>query len=212
MKIAQIAPIIESVPPSKYGGTERVISSLTEELVRRGHDVTLFASGDSQTKAKLVSVYHTSLRNTHSEDIYGYNIWSLQNTSLAYQMQNQFDIIHDHTTLLSLPVANIANVPVVMTLHGPITKSTELAFKFFTNPYLVTISQKQAKGAPGLNYAGNVYNGLPMHKYPFSNSHDGYLLFVGRVHVENGIDEKGLQHAIAIAEKGKYAASDSSKT
>ncbi len=92
MRIAQIAPIIESVPPEKYGGTERVISALTEELVRRGHEVTLFASGDSITKARLSSVFPTSLRESGIENIYGYNIWSLLHVGVAYQRQEELHL------------------------------------------------------------------------------------------------------------------------
>jgi glycosyltransferase involved in cell wall biosynthesis len=204
MRIAQIAPIIESVPPKSYGGTERVISALTEELVKRGHDVTLFASGDSETKAKLFSVYHTSLRKANIEDVYGPNIWSLLNVGMAYQMQDEFDIIHDHNSQnnpVSLPLANLSRTPVVMTLHGPLTNGYSKSFDFYRKPHLVTISKRQAEPAPLLNYIGNVYHGLNMSYYPFSDSNDGYLLFVGRVHVAHGIEEKGLHHAIDIAEK-----------
>ena len=204
MRIAQIAPIIESIPPQKYGGTERVISALTEELVKRGHEVTLFASGDSQTKANLISVYHTSLRQANVENMYGSNIWSLLNNGIAYQMQDQFDIIHDHNSQnnpISLPLANSAQLPVVITLHGPLTHNYSKAFELYKKPYLVTISEKQSQPAPDLNYIGNVYHGLPLEEYSFSNSHDGYLLFVGRVHIENNREEKGLHHAIAIAEE-----------
>jgi glycosyltransferase involved in cell wall biosynthesis len=204
MKIAQIAPIIETVPPEKYGGTERVISTLTEELVKRGHDVTLFASGDSKTSAKLFSVFHTALRKANIENVYGHNIWSLLNVGIAYQMQDQFDIIHDHNSQnnpVSLPLANISKVPVVMTLHGPLTNGYSKAFEFYKKPHLVTISKRQREPAPHLNYIGNVYHGLEMSTYPFSENNDGYLLFVGRVQITKGIDEKGLNHAIDIAER-----------
>ncbi|HSW97895.1 MAG TPA: glycosyltransferase family 4 protein [Candidatus Saccharimonadales bacterium] len=201
MRIAQIAPIIESLPPKKYGGTERVIYALTEELVKRGHVVTLFASGDSQTSAELVSVFPKALRKTTGENIYGNNIWSLRNVRLAYQMQNQFDIIHDHTYYISLPLANNAQVPVVITLHGPITKEDKQAFEIHNKPYVISISHKQSEIAPDLNYIGNVYHGLPMQSYPYSETDEGYLLFVGRIHVEKGVEEKGMHHAIDIAEK-----------
>jgi len=204
MKIAQIAPIIESVPPKNYGGTERIISTLTEELVKRGHEVTLFASGDSKTKAKLFSVYHTSLRKANTEDIYGPNIWSLLNVGMAYQMQDEFDIIHDHNSQnnpVSLPLANLSRTPVVMTLHGPLTNGYSKSFYFYRKPHLVAISKKQRVPAPDLNYIGNVYHGLNMSHYPVSTGSDGYLLFVGRVHLAHGMEEKGLHHAIDIAEK-----------
>lgn len=204
MRIAQIAPIIETVPPDKYGGTERVISTLTEELVKMGHKVTLYASGDSKTSAKLSSVFHKALRKTNMKNIYNHNIYSLLNVGIAYQMQDEFDIIHDHNSQnnpVSLPLANIAKVPVVMTLHGPLTGEYSKAFEFYKKPNLVTISKKQAAPAPNLNYIGNVYHGLSMRKYPFSGNNDGYLLFVGRIDLSDGIEEKGLHHAIDIAEK-----------
>src|ERR1043166_7734659 len=117
MKIAQIAPIVERVPPKKYGGTERVVYNLTEELVKRGHDVTLFASGDSITSAKLVSVYPRPLREAGVKEIYGPNAYTMLNLSVAYQRQDEFDILHDHHNEVGVATANIAQTPVVMTLH-----------------------------------------------------------------------------------------------
>ncbi len=187
MRIAQIAPIVERVPPKKYGGTERVIHALTEELVRRGHEVTLFASGDSITSATLKSVYPKSLREAKLKDIYATNTWSLLNIGTAYAMQNEFDIIHDHTGFLGIATANIANTPVVMSMHGPLQPETRQIFTAFRKPRLVTISDSQSRPAPGLNYAGRVYNGLAMDEYPFSETHDGYLLFVGRISLEKGV-------------------------
>lgn len=210
MRIAQIAPIIESVPPKKYGGTERVIAALTDELVKRGHDVTLFASGDSKTSAKLESVTNVSLRAAGVKNIYGHNMWSLMNVGHAYTKQHEFDIIHDHNSQnnpISLPLANISKTPVVMTLHGPVNGDFGFLeagkgqdyYEMYDKPHLVTISNKQQKPAPHLNYAGTVYHGLPMVHYPFSKTHDNYLLFVGRIHLYNGVEEKGLHHAIDIA-------------
>ncbi len=198
MKIAQIAPVIESVPPKKYGGTERVISTLTEELVKRGHEVTLFASGDSVTKAKLVSVCPQSLRAAKVPGIYGANNLSMLNIGLAYSMQNEFDIIHDHVNDMSVPTANLATTPVVMTLHGALNENNAKLFKKMNNPNYVTISKSQAVPEPGLNYIGNVYNGLDMNGYPFSDQHGGYLLFVGRISVE-----KGVHNAIEVAKRTK---------
>lgn len=196
MKIAQIAPIIERVPPKKYGGTERVVSALTEELVRRGHDVTLFASGDSVTSAKLVSSYPMSLREANVNDLKSRNVWSLLNIGTAYGRQDEFDILHDHNGPLALPTANMAHVPVVMTLHGRITRESKKIFQEFRNPYLVTISHSQMYPAPTLRYAGMVYNGLPMDHYPFSDRNEGYLLFVGRISML-----KGVHFAIQVAQQ-----------
>lgn len=195
MRIAQVAPIVERVPPKKYGGTERVVHSLTEELVKRGHEVTLFASGDSKTSAKLISVYPKSLREVKLKDLYGQNIWTMLNIGLAYSQADSFDIIHDHVGHPSLPTANISPTPVVMTLHGAFTAENKRIFETLKKPYFVSISESQAKSAPNVNYAGNVYNGLPMENYPFSEENDGYLLFVGRISME-----KGVHHAIEVAQ------------
>jgi glycosyltransferase involved in cell wall biosynthesis len=192
LRIAQIAPIIERVPPKKYGGTERVVHALTEELVQRGHDVTLFASGDSITSAKLVSVYSRGLREARIKEMYGLNTLTLSHIGLAYSMQDQFDIIHDHNGHISLPTANIARTPVVMTMHGPFNLQNRLIFKKLNNPHIVTISNSQA--IIGINHIGTVYNGLDLVDYPFSEKHDGYLLYVGRI-----CEEKGVHVAVEAA-------------
>lgn len=196
MKIAQIGPIIERVPPKKYGGTERVIYALTEELVKRGHEVTLFASGDSITSAKLVSVYPQSLREANMPNLYGYNALTMFNIGLAYKMQKEFDIIHDHNGHLSLPAANLSSTPVVITLHGNLTEIDKELFSSLNKPYLVGISESQLRGIENLNTLGFVYNGLDLAPYPFSDSHDGYLLFVGRIS-----EEKGVHFAVEAAHR-----------
>lgn len=196
MRIAQIAPIIERVPPKKYGGTERVISCLTEELVKRGHDVTLFATGDTETSAKLVSTYPHALRETFPEPSVKRTIWGHRHVATAYKMRHQFDIIHDHTSWLSAGLAHMSRVPVVMTLHSAFTPETIALFESFDNPYLVSISDSQRKPAADLNYISTVYNGLPLSTYPFSLKHDGYLLFVGRF-----CEEKGPHFAIEVAKR-----------
>lgn len=186
MKIAQVAPVVERVPPKKYGGTERVVHALTEELVKRGHDVTLFASGDSITSAKLASIYPKGLREARFEDLYGVNMFKMLNIGVAYQRQDEFDIIHDHNGFESLPAANIARVPVVTTMHGPFNAEAKRIFQALRKPFVVTISNSQRYTAANLHHAGTVYNGLAMKHYPFSNEHDGYLLFVGRISMEKG--------------------------
>lgn len=195
MKIAQIAPIIERVPPKKYGGTERVVYALTEELVKRGHDVTLFASGDSITSAKLISIYPRALREIKLKDLYGPNILTMLNLGNAYARQAEFDIIHDHLGHISLPTANISKTPVVMTLHGAFTVENRRLFETLKNPYFATISKSQASFAPKINHIGTAYNGLYMSRYPFSEEHEGYLLFVGRISME-----KGIHNAIEVAQ------------
>ncbi len=193
MKIAQIAPIIERVPPKKYGGTERVVNALTEELVKRGHDVTLFASGDSITSAKLVSVFPHALREMRLKDLYGLNMWTLLNIGKAYEMQEEFDIIHDHNGHITMPTANIAKKPTIVTMHGPFTVENRHIFQQLKNPGIVTISNSQAI-VKNINNIGMVYNGLDMENYPFSDQHENYLLFVGRISME-----KGVHFAIEVA-------------
>lgn len=194
MRIAQIAPIIERVPPKKYGGTERMVHALTEELVKRGHKVTLFASGDSLTSADLLSVIPRSLREIKVRDLYRSNPWALCHIGAAYERQNEFDIIHDHNDYFGLPTANISRVPTVLTVHGAFNTENIRIFQKLRNPYLVTISQSQGQAYPSLHYAGTVHNGLNMEDYPFSEEHDGYLLFVGRISLE-----KGVHYAIEVA-------------
>jgi glycosyltransferase involved in cell wall biosynthesis len=196
MRIAQIAPIVERVPPKKYGGTERMVHVLTEELVRRGHEVTLFASGDSVTSAKLYSVYPRALRDARLPDIYGANPWTMLNIAMAYEMQDEFDIIHDHMAPLSLPTANIAETPVVATMHGPFTAANRRLFQSLRGPGIVSISESQIFSAPGINHVGTVYNGLPMEHYPFGKEAGNYLLYVGRISME-----KGVHYAIEVAEQ-----------
>lgn len=197
MKIAQIAPVIESVPPKKYGGSERVVYELTVELVKRGHDVTLFASGDSQTSARLVSAVPRSLRSAGIDNrADGTSALTMLNIGLAYQMQEEFDIIHDHTHVVGLPAANLATTPVVMTLHDPVFDNYKPLLETLTNPAIVTISHEQAKPAPKMNNIGTVYNGLSMDHYPFSATHQGYLLFCGTFR-----PQKGAHSAIKVAKK-----------
>ena len=195
LRIAQLANIAERVPPQKYGGTERVVYALTEELVKRGHEVTLFASGDSITSAKLISIYPKSLRYSKVLDnTYSANILTLLNIGYAYQRQDQFDIIHDHNGYLSLPTANLAKTPVVMSVHGYFGVNERRIFENLKKPYLVSVSKAQATSAPNLKFMGNVYHGLEMKHFPFSKKPGKYLLFVGRISME-----KGVHFAIEVA-------------
>lgn len=196
LKIAQLVNIAERIPPHKYGGTERVVYGLTEELVKRGHEVTLFASGDSTTSAKLVAIYPKALRVSRVLDnVYGANILALLNIGYAYQKQDQFDIIHDHNGYLSLPTANFSKTPVVMTMHGHFGVNEKRIFENLRNPFLVSVSRAQTATAPKLNFIGNVYHGLEMRHFPFSRKAGQYLLFVGRISLE-----KGVHFAIEVAQ------------
>ena len=195
MRIAQIAPLAERVPPKQYGGTERVVYALTEELVRRGHDVTLFATGDSNTSGKLHPVFPRPLREARIPDPYGVNHATLLNIGEAYGMHGEFDVIHDHVSPISLPVANIVATPVVMTVHGPFTPENRRLYNRMNRPVVVTISKSQLYRPNGINHAGVIYNGLAMEKYPFDAEPEDYLLFVGRIS-----PEKGVHFAMEVAQ------------
>ena len=193
LRIAQIAPVIERVPPLKYGGVERVIHALTEKLVARGHRVTLFGSGDSRSSAALRSVRTVNLRESKITAVNDVNYWTLLNLSEAYGRADEFDVIHDHNSFAALPLAEQSNTPVIFTLHYEYASRPEL-YRRFRRPRLAAVSEAQAKETPGLNYAGVVYNGLPMENYPFSTDSDGYLLYVGRI-----CREKGVRYAVEAA-------------
>lgn len=197
MRIAMIAPLAERVPPKKYGGTERLIYSLTEELVRRGHDVTLFATGDSITSAKLNAVLPKSARELKIKPLYDVNAPTLQVLGRAYaQMDGQFDVIHDHTGYASLPFAEMTKTPVVITMHSPIPPDKLPLYREFRKANLVSISKEIGRDFTELNHLGTVYNGLNMSYYPFSAEHDGYLLYVGRI-----CHDKGTHNAIIAAKR-----------
>ncbi len=194
MRIAQIAPIALRVPPQKYGGTERIVYTLTEELIKKGHDVTLFATGDSLTSAKLISFYPQSLVEEHFPNPFNPNPISLLHVGKAYEMQDKFDIIHDHLGYISLPFASQSRTPVVMTLHSAFNLLTKRDYDSFTGPFYVSISNAQRKPIPYLNYIGTVYHGLNMETYPFSEQSEGYLLYVGRI-----TEAKGVHQALTVA-------------
>jgi glycosyltransferase involved in cell wall biosynthesis len=195
MKIAQIAPIAERVPPKKYGGTERVVSALTEELIKRGHEVTLFASGDSETSGRLESVYPRALREAKLKDIYGVNHLTMLHIGQAYELQDEFDLIHDHLAPMSMPTANLASTPVVVTMHGPFSSENRKLFELLRGPHITTVSQAQLYPLPNINHVGTVHHGLPMDDYPFSDTHEGYALYVGRISIE-----KGVHYAVDVAQ------------
>jgi glycosyltransferase involved in cell wall biosynthesis len=195
LRIAHVAPLVESVPPKLYGGTERVVSFITEELVDRGHDVTLFASGDSRTKAKLIPVCERSLRlDGNCVDPIAPHITQLQ---IVQQMSSEFDIIHYHTDYLHYPTSQFATVPHVTTLHGRLDiPELKPLYKVFHDVPVISISQSQRRPLPYANWVGNVYHGIPGSLYKPRFSEGTYLAFVGRMSREKGVDD-----AIEIAKR-----------
>jgi glycosyltransferase involved in cell wall biosynthesis len=193
MKIAQIAPLVESVPPTLYGGTERVVSWLTEELVAQGHDVTLFASGDSHTSAKLVPVVERALRLDHRvRDCLPYNFIMLDQVA---QLSREFDILHFHIDFMHYPMFRDIPSRTLTTLHGRLDlPDLQPIYRAFPHMPLVSISDSQRLPMPPVNWMGTVYHGLPAGSFRGTTGQKQYLAFLGRIS-----PEKRPDHAIAIA-------------
>jgi len=198
MRIAQIAPLTESVPPRLYGGIERVVSFLTEELVTLGNDVTLFASGDSITTAKLVTGWPCALRLDPSvRDVLAPHVTMIDQ---AYRMADSFDVVHLHTDYWSFPLFSRQPKPVLATLHGRLDLP-ELApvYASFPRIRLVSISDAQRKPVPGVRFAATVYHGIPQNLLMPQPVTQDYLAFLGRIS-----PEKGVVQAIRIAGRAGF--------
>lgn len=200
MKIALLASPYLSVPPHGYGGTEKIVSYLADGLVTRGHEVTLFATGDSKTKARLVSVFPEAIGNSglSKDDI----AKPLAHYQACYAQAAEFDLIHSHGQYLSLPGAAGLATPVLFTIHGSYyqgetTEEKRAILAKYKNFNYISISDNQRGGMPDLNYIVTVYNGLSIDEYPFvkANASD-YLLWVGRI-----TKKKGPEEAIQTAKR-----------
>ena len=194
MRIGLICPVWFPVPPEAYGGTERVVALLAEGLVDAGHDVTLFASGDSQTRARLESVFHTA----PSEWI-GHTYWEMQHAVHAFRKADEFDVVHDHTGMLGLAFSGLISVPFCHTVHGPLDgqpgRLYEQVLDLAPNAKLISISMNQRKPKPALPWIANCPNALDLSMYPFRRKSGGdYLLFLGRMS-----PDKGAHRALAVA-------------
>ena len=195
MKIAQIAPLWESVPPKLYGGTERVASYITEELVRQGHDVTLFASGDSQTTAALRAACPHALRLNTGLVNRDAPLMLMQEEAFGAEA-GQFDIIHSHLDFLSFPMSRRCQTPVLTTMHGRMDPPELIPiFREYAEMPLVSISNAQRTPLPAANWVGTVYHGLP-DLYAFHPNPRSYLAYLGRI-----CPEKRPDHAIEIAKR-----------
>ena len=195
MRIAQIAPLYERVPPLLYGGTERVVSYLTEELVRQGHAVTLFASGDSITRAQLVPCSERSLRlDQRVVDPLAYHFVLLEE---VFARAGDFDILHFHIDYLHFPFSRRQPTAHLTTLHGRLNMSDLVPLhKTFGDVPVVSISRAQRQPLPWLNWQGVVYHGLPEDLYRPRAQPGDYLVFLGRIS-----PEKRLDRAIEIAKR-----------
>lgn len=193
MRIAQVSPLWESVPPKLYGGTERVVSFITDELVRLGHDVTLFASGDSVSAARLEAICPQALRLITGS----FNRVAPMTLLLerAFSATDEFDLIHSHLDFLGFPVARRCQVPVLTTLHGRLDlPELEPVYREFAEIPLVSISDAQRQPLPWANWQATVYHGLPRDLYTFHPRQGQYLAFLGRI-----APEKCPDQAITIA-------------
>ena len=186
MRIAQIAPLYESVPPKLYGGTERVVAYLTEELVNQGHDVTLFASGDSVTQARLIAISPRALRLSNHVDPLAYHILQLQE---VFERADEFDILHFHTDYLHFPFSYSNNLTTITTLHGRVDIDDLIPIyqKFHDMP-VVSISDAQREPLPMANWVGTVHHGLPLDLYKKGEGKGNYVSFIGRISPEKRVD------------------------
>ncbi len=193
MRIAQISPLDECVPPLRYGGTERVVHYLTEELVRRGHEVVLFASGDSITSAELYPCVPQALRQA------GYqgdrSVPALIQLDCVAEQLHRFDVLHFHTGHGHYPLTARLNVPHLSTIHGPLSApSMAELHRHFDQVPLVSISEAQRRPLPQARWLGTIHHGLPADLYRLEPTPSPYLAFVGRIS-----PEKRLDRAIEIA-------------
>ncbi|HXV01491.1 MAG TPA: glycosyltransferase family 4 protein [Caulobacteraceae bacterium] len=196
MKIAQVAPLYEAVPPRLYGGTERVVANLTDALVELGHEVTLFSSADAQTRAELVPVRDQAIRLDPAllkSDMAAH----LTMLHEVRRRQRQFDIIHFHTDMIHFPLFEAIAPRTLTTLHGRLDlKDLPEVYRRWPKYPLVSISDVQRAALPFANWVGTVYHGMPEALFEFSDAPRGYLAFLGRIS-----PEKGADRAIHIASR-----------
>lgn len=196
MRIAQVAPLRVAVPPHDYGGTERCIHVLTEGLVRAGHDVTLFASGDSHTSARLAAVVPAALGFDSGIDDTAYHLAMLTE---IYRQADQFDIIHTHLKYLALPFTERTHTPTAVTLHSRLdTPGRARVLHAYLQARYVAVSRAQQASLPDLRWARMIYHGVEVEAFPFSPQPGAYLVFVGRI-----APEKGIEQAIAVARRAR---------
>jgi glycosyltransferase involved in cell wall biosynthesis len=191
MRIAEVAPPWLAVPPRGYGGIEWVVALAADGLAERGNDVTLFATGDSVTKANLEYIFEHAPGPAEINSIFLDTAQSL----LAFRNPTRFDVYHVHACWSSLVAGGVCGVPTVHTIHGSFTpEMRELYAQVFDRVWFVAISEAQRKDMPELHYAGVVYNGIDLERYPFRVEKEDFLLFLGRA-----APEKGLLRAVQTA-------------
>ncbi len=193
VKIAQVAPLLGSIPPKGYGGIERTISHVTEELVRRGHEVTLFATADSHSSARLVPCAPMPVQADNLDQWVAFHLLMLER---VYQNPQEFDVIHCHLEYFAGPLARRHPTPTVIDLHNPIRADDEVIWREYADIPVIADSEAHRAPAPWMNWQGVVYPGLPADRYLLQERPAGYLAFLGRLS-----PEKGLPAAVRIAEQ-----------
>jgi glycosyltransferase involved in cell wall biosynthesis len=193
MRIAVLSPVWFPVPPTGYGGIEWVVSLLADGLAEAGHDVTLFASGDSRTEATLASIYDEA-PSSHIGETY----YELQHALAAYRRADEFDVVNDHTGLLGATLGGLVSTPVVHTVHGPLDEVSLRTYRQIAEVAprvgLISLSENQRRPGPDLPWVANIYNALDLDDYPYHEEPGEYLLFLGRMS-----PDKGAHRAIEIA-------------
>ena len=193
MRIAVLSPVWFPVPPTGYGGIEWVVSLLADGLAEAGHDVTLFASGDSRTEATLASVFDEA-PSSHIGETY----YELQHALAAYRRADEFDVVNDHTGLLGATLGGLVSTPVVHTVHGPLDEVSLRTYRQIAEVAprvgLISLSENQRRPGPDLPWVANIYNALDLDDYPFHEEPGEYLLFLVRMS-----PDKGAHRAIEIA-------------
>lgn len=190
MRIAQLVPPWIAVPPAGYGGTERIASYLTEGLVAKGHSVTLFASGDSKTAAKLHATFPEALGN--SGELKNNPLLQLLGVFDCFKEYSNFDIIHNHAGQVAMFLTELVSIPVVHTLHGTIVinevpAEKKLTMEKFKHQRFVSISNNQRMGYPDLNFVATVYNGIPIEEFAFNPHGGNYMAWLGRITPKKGV-------------------------
>jgi len=198
MRIGIISPLWKPLPPERYGGTELIVSYIAEELVKRGHDVTVFASKDSKTSARLVPVTEKNLYDT-----FGYFKWDnleydIIETEMVGRLSSEFDILHNHNGFVPLSITPLIKTPMITTLHSSLPPQPESLARAFKDRLFVSISNAQRQLAPYLNYIKTVYHGIDVERFPFSARTGDYLVFLGTFS-----PYKGPDIAIRIAKESK---------
>ena len=193
MRVAVLSPVWFPVPPSGYGGIEWIVSLLADGLADAGHDITLFASGDSRTRAELACIFDEA----PSERI-GQTFWELRHAVHCFERHGDFDVVHDHTGLMGLAIGSLLSTPLVHTVHGPLTgqpgQMYERIVRMAPRAHLVSLSMNQRLPKPDLPWLANVPNALDLSVYPFHPERGDYLLFLGRMS-----PDKGAHRAVTIA-------------